>query len=51
MVTTTTALLASDAVTINATTCNPANVGTSVQNLFNQDGCDSVVTTITTLND
>jgi hypothetical protein len=25
-------------------------VGTTVQNLLNQDGCDSVVTTITTLN-
>jgi hypothetical protein len=39
-----------NAVTVNTTTCNPANVGTSVQNLLNQDGCDSVVTTITTLN-
>jgi hypothetical protein len=38
-----------NAVTVNATTCNPANVGTTVQNLLNQFGCDSIVTTTTTL--
>jgi hypothetical protein len=31
------------------TTCDPAQVGTVVQNLTTVDGCDSTVTTITTL--
>jgi hypothetical protein len=48
-VTTITTLLPSNAVTVNATTCNPAEVGTTVQNLLNQFGCDSIVTTNTTL--
>jgi hypothetical protein len=49
IVTTITTLLPSNAVTVNATTCNPAEVGTTVQNLLNQFGCDSIVTTNTTL--
>jgi hypothetical protein len=49
IVTTITTLLPSNSEIINATTCNPANVGTVVQNLANQYGCDSIVTTITTL--
>jgi gliding motility-associated-like protein len=48
-VTTITTLLPSNVVTVNASTCNPAEVGTTVQNLLNQFGCDSIVTTITTL--
>ncbi|MBK7506180.1 MAG: hypothetical protein IPI52_14335 [Bacteroidetes bacterium] len=36
-------------ITLNATTCDPAQVGTVVQNLTTVDGCDSIVTTITTL--
>ena len=31
------------------TSCNPADVGTSTVTLTNQVGCDSLVTTITTL--
>jgi hypothetical protein len=42
-------LLASDATTLNETTCDPNNVGTVIQTLTNQAGCDSTVTTITTL--
>jgi len=49
VVTTITRLLPSDSITINATTCNAQNAGTTVQTLTNQYGCDSVVTTITTL--
>ncbi len=37
-------------VTINASTCDPAAVGTTVQNLITTQGCDSTVTTNTTLN-
>ncbi|MEZ5009881.1 MAG: hypothetical protein R2753_17160 [Chitinophagales bacterium] len=39
----------SDAVslTVNATDCDPGNVGTVVQNLQTYQGCDSIVTTVT----
>ncbi len=37
------------AVTVPKTTCNPKDTGTIVQKLTNFSGCDSVVTTITTL--
>lgn len=36
-------------VTINAFSCDPAQVGTTIQNLQTTQGCDSVVTTITSL--
>jgi hypothetical protein len=36
-------------ITVNATTCDPAQAGTVVQNLTAVDGCDSIVTTNTTL--
>jgi hypothetical protein len=36
-------------ITINATTCDPAQAGTVVQNLTTVDGCDSIINTITTL--
>jgi hypothetical protein len=49
IVTTITTLLPSYNITINATTCDPAQAGTVVQNLTTVDGCDSTVTTITTL--
>ena len=42
-------VLLPDAVTINATSCDPTSVGTQVQTLQNINGCDSVVTTITAL--
>lgn len=35
--------------TINRTTCDPAQVGSVTQNLLNSAGCDSTVTTVTTL--
>jgi len=35
--------------TINATTCNPNNVGTTVDTIVAANGCDSIITTITTL--
>ncbi|MEZ5023046.1 MAG: hypothetical protein R2728_07260 [Chitinophagales bacterium] len=35
--------------TINDTDCDPANIGTSTQNLTTYQGCDSIVTTVTTL--
>lgn len=38
-----------DTLTLNETTCDANNVGTVIQNLTNQAGCDSIVTTITTL--
>ncbi|MEZ5001972.1 MAG: gliding motility-associated C-terminal domain-containing protein [Chitinophagales bacterium] len=34
---------------LTATTCIPANAGTSTQNLTTYQGCDSIVTTVTTL--
>ncbi len=46
---TTTALLLPDTVYLNATTCNPALVGVSLQTLTNANGCDSTVITTTTL--
>ncbi|MBK9636262.1 MAG: hypothetical protein IPO64_17825 [Bacteroidetes bacterium] len=49
IVTTITTLLPSFNITLNATTCDPAQAGTVVQNLTTIDGCDSIVTTITTL--
>ncbi len=36
------------AVTIPATSCNLADVGTKVATFKNQNGCDSIVTTVTT---
>ncbi|MBK8352501.1 MAG: hypothetical protein IPL21_12725 [Saprospirales bacterium] len=36
-------------VTINATTCIAANAGTTIDTLVGSNGCDSIVTTITTL--
>jgi PKD repeat protein len=39
-------------ITVNETTCNPANVGTFIiDGLVSQYGCDSVVTVVTTLAD
>ncbi|MEZ5023043.1 MAG: hypothetical protein R2728_07245 [Chitinophagales bacterium] len=35
--------------TINDTDCDPANVGSNTQNLTTYQGCDSIVTTVTTL--
>ncbi|MEZ5023044.1 MAG: hypothetical protein R2728_07250 [Chitinophagales bacterium] len=35
--------------TTNQTDCDPANVGSSTQNLTTYQGCDSIVTTVTTL--
>ena len=39
----------SSAVNINLTSCNIADTGTVVQNFTNAIGCDSIITTITTL--
>ena len=39
----------SSSFTLNTTTCIPANAGTVVTTLVNAVGCDSVLTTITTL--
>ena len=36
-------------VTVYATSCDPNQVGTSIDSLTNEGGCDSVVTTVTTL--
>lgn len=36
-------------VTINAVTCDPAQAGTNTQTFIQPNGCDSVVTTITTI--
>ncbi|MEZ5024638.1 MAG: T9SS type A sorting domain-containing protein [Chitinophagales bacterium] len=36
-------------VTVYATSCDPNQVGTSIDSLTNEGGCDSVVTTFTTL--
>lgn len=36
-------------VTINAVTCDPAQAGSSTQTFIQSNGCDSIVTTITTL--
>ncbi len=36
-------------IIVNETTCDVNNVGIVVQNLMNQSGCDSTITTITTL--
>ncbi|MBK7137627.1 MAG: hypothetical protein IPH74_00805 [Bacteroidetes bacterium] len=49
IVTTITTLLPSFDITLNATTCDPAQAGSVKQNLTTVDGCDSTVTTITTL--
>ncbi|MFK7946392.1 MAG: PKD domain-containing protein, partial [Saprospiraceae bacterium] len=35
--------------TVNLTTCNPNNVGTVIDTVQNHLGCDSIITTITTL--
>ncbi|MBK8352502.1 MAG: hypothetical protein IPL21_12730 [Saprospirales bacterium] len=39
----------SSAITLNATSCNPNDTGTIVRTLTAANGCDSIVTTITTL--
>ncbi len=41
--------IVADTVFISETTCDINQVGTSIQNLTNGNGCDSIVTTITTL--
>ena len=51
LVTTVTTLLASDSIGINATTCDPAQAGTSTITLMNANGCDSLITTVTILAD
>ena len=37
------------ATVVNRTSCNPRDTGTVVQRLTNANGCDSIITTITTL--
>nr|MBP6659180.1 gliding motility-associated C-terminal domain-containing protein [Chitinophagales bacterium] len=44
-----TTLLPSSAITLNATSCNPNDTGTIVRTLTAANGCDSIVTTITSL--
>jgi len=41
-------VLGLDTIIINTTTCDPNDTGTVVQNLTNQEGCDSTVTIIKT---
>jgi gliding motility-associated-like protein len=41
--------LPSDSVFLSGTTCDPAQAGVFTQNLTNQNGCDSVVTTTVSL--
>ena len=49
IVTTITTLAAYDSIGINATTCDPNQVGTNTITLTNSIGCDSLITTVTTL--
>ncbi|MEZ5023203.1 MAG: hypothetical protein R2728_08095 [Chitinophagales bacterium] len=49
LVTTVTTLNPSDIINLTATTCNPLQAGTTVDSFINASGCDSIITTVTTL--
>ncbi|MEZ5003859.1 MAG: hypothetical protein R2730_12590 [Chitinophagales bacterium] len=47
--TTITTLLPESTNTLNLTTCDPLQAGTTVDTLVAFNGCDSILTTVTTL--